>query len=294
MPGTRRHFLDFLRVCPSNTDICQSMTRIAAIQMTSGADVATNLKQAAELIASAVGRGATLVVLPENFASMPVRDADRLDIAETFGDGPIQEFLADSAQQNKCCLVGGTIPVRSATADRLRAACLVYDESGRLVARYDKMHLFDVAVPGRDEEYRESVHIEPGSDVVAIDTPAGRLGLAVCYDVRFPELFRALAADGSQLIALPAAFTVATGAAHWEVLVRARAIENLSYVIAACQEGQHPGGRQTWGDSMIVDPWGGVLARRPKGPGIITADLDTARQRATRRDFPALQHRRLS
>lgn len=269
------------------------MTRVAAIQMTSGAEVGANLNRAAELIAAAASHGATVVVLPENFACMPMREADRLHIAEAAGDGPIQQFLSESAKTNKCYLVGGTIPVRSETADRIRAACLVYDGSGRVAARYDKMHLFDVAVPGRDEEYRESAHIEPGSEVVTAETPAGRLGLAVCYDIRFPELFRALVADGAELIALPTAFTVATGEAHWEVLVRARAIENLSYVIAACQEGQHPNGRQTWGDSMIVDPWGGILARRRQGPGIITAELDTVKQQTTRRGFPALQHRRL-
>ena len=269
------------------------MTRIAAIQMTSGADVGANLGQAAELVAAAARHGATVVVLPENFSCMPLRDADRLDIAEAPGDGPMQDFLSESAKTNKCYLVGGTIPVRSEAADRVRAACLVYDDFGRQVARYDKMHLFDVAVPDRDEKYCESAHIEPGSQVVTVETPAGRMGLAVCYDVRFPELFRALVADGSELIAMPTAFTVATGEAHWEVLVRARAIENLSYMIAACQEGQHPNGRRTWGDSMIVDPWGGIRTRRRQGPGIITADLDTVKLQTTRRGFPALHHRRL-
>ena len=188
-------------------------------------------------------------------------------------------------------LVGGTIPLRGSADGRVAAASVVYDAQGRRVARYDKIHLFDVDIPGRAESYRESAHVAPGTQAVVIDTPVGRIGLSVCYDVRFPELFRRLSAAGAQILTVPSAFTSPTGRAHWETLLCARAIENLCYVIAPAQSGFHPNGRETYGDSMIVDFWGRVLQRLPRGRGIVIAELDTQRQAETRRNFPALLHR---
>ena len=267
------------------------MSQVAAIQMTSGPEVAGNLEQARPLLEEAAARGAQLAVLPENFAFLGLRDADKREVAEHDGDGPIQDFLAATAQRLKMWLVGGTIPLRGSADGRVAAASVVYDAEGRRVARYDKIHLFDVDIPGRAESYRESAHVAPGTQAVVIDTPVGRVGLSVCYDVRFPELFRRLSAAGAQILTVPSAFTSPTGRAHWETLLCARAIENLCYVIAPAQSGFHPNGRETYGDSMIVDFWGRVLQRLPRGRGIVIAELDTQRQAETRRNFPALRHR---
>jgi len=264
---------------------------IAAIQMVSGPEVDANLAQAAVLLAQAAAAGARLAVLPENFALMGLRETDKLTVAEADGDGPIQAFLGEQARRHGLWLVGGTIPLRGA-GERARAACLLYDERGERVARYDKMHMFDVQV-GDQEAYRESATLEPGSEPVLVETPFGRLGLAVCYDLRFPELFRLLAGQGMQILALPSAFTATTGAAHWEVLLRARAVENLCYVVAAAQGGRHANGRETFGDSMIVEPWGRVLARRATGEGVVAAPIDLDHLRELRARFPALDHRRL-
>lgn len=268
------------------------MTLVAAVQMVSGPDVAANLRDAARLLDQAAAAGAQLMVLPENFALMGRKESDKLAAREREGDGPIQQFLAEQAVRHGCWLVGGTIPLAADAPDKARAACLLFDPQGRLAARYDKIHLFDVQLPGKQESYRESASIEPGERVTTAATPFGRLGLAVCYDLRFPELFRALLDQGMELLALPAAFTAATGKAHWETLLRARAIENLCYVVAAAQGGRHANGRDTYGDSMIVDPWGVVLERLPQGPGIALARLDRERLTAIRRQFPAIQHRR--
>jgi deaminated glutathione amidase len=277
---------------PVNLHAAQS-TNVAACQMTSGPDVAANLRVAEELLERAAAASARVAVLPENFAFMGLADADKRAVAEPFGDGPIQTRLAQIARRLGLWLVAGTMPIRSAESDgRVCAACLVIDESGRTVARYDKIHLFDVDIPGKSESYRESAHVTPGTQPVVVDTPVGRLGLAVCYDVRFPELFRALSARGARWLVLPSAFTVPTGRAHWEPLLRARAIENLAYVVAAAQAGVHPGGRETWGDSMIVDYWGAVVQRLASGAGIVTAAFDLAAQAAARREFPALANRR--
>jgi deaminated glutathione amidase len=274
--------------------MAEPMTRLAAIQMVSGADVDANLAQAAALIAQATARGAQLAVLPENFALMGVGDAAKLAVAEAPGAGPIQDFLAQQARAHRLWLVGGTVPLRDARAStRAYASCLLHDPGGALAARFDKIHLFDVGIPGREEHYAESRSTIAGDAVTVVDTPLGRLGLAVCYDLRFPELFRRMADQGVEIIALPSAFTAATGRAHWEVLLRARAIENLCYLVAPNQGGRHPDGRETWGDSLIVDPWGEVLDRLPQGPGVVLGDIDLARLRATRERFPALQHRRL-
>ena len=266
---------------------------VAAIQMTSSPDVAVNLADAARLLAEAAAAGARVAVLPENFAIMGRREADKLAVAEAPGDGPIQAALAGAAADLGLWIVGGTVPLRVPGDTRAAAASLVYDDRGRQVARYDKIHLFDVDIPGRDEAYRESASNRPGDDVVVVDTPAGRLGLSVCYDVRFPELFRQMSAAGATWFTVPAAFTVPTGEAHWETLLRARAIENLCGVVAAAQVGQHANGRATWGHSMIIDHWGRVLAVRPQQPGVVLADLDAAGQAEARRRFPALTHRRL-
>lgn len=267
------------------------MNSIAAIQMTSGPDVAANLEQVLPLLEDAAGRGARLAVVPENFAFMGLRDADKRTIAEADGSGPIQDFLATTARRLRMWIVGGTISLRATEDGRVAAASLVYDADGNRVARYDKIHLFDVDIPGRIERYRESAHVAPGSQAVVVDTPVGRVGLSVCYDVRFPELFRRLSAAGAQILTVPSAFTGPTGRAHWETLMCARAIENLCYVVAPAQSGYHPNGRETYGDSLIVDYWGRIVQRLPRGRGCIVAQVDVERQAEVRRDFPALGHR---
>jgi nitrilase len=266
--------------------------RVAAVQMATGPNVNANLLEAERLIRDAAEAGAGLVVLPENFAFMGRRDRDTLSILEDDGEGPLQRFLADTAARFGVWLVGGTIPLRCQTPERMRAAALVYNEQGARVARYDKMHLFDVSLPG-DERYEESAVIEAGGDAVVVDSPFGRLGITVCYDLRFPELVRHMVDSGVELLAVPAAFTAVTGKAHWETLVRARAIENLAYVIASAQGGYHLSGRETHGHSMIVDPWGAVLAQVPRGTGCICTPIDRGFQDSVRRTFPALEHRRL-
>jgi predicted amidohydrolase len=270
--------------------------KVAALQMTSGPDVAANLKEAGGLLEEAAARGAALAALPENFGFMGLHDADKRAVAESDGDGPIQDFLASTALRLRMTVVGGTLPLRADGGGRVAAASLVYGPDGKRIGRYDKIHLFDVDIPGKPgaanaERYRESAHVAPGSNAVVVDTPAGRLGLSVCYDVRFPELFRALSASGAQLLTIPSAFTAPTGRAHWETLMRARAIENLCYVIAPAQSGFHPSGRETYGDTMIVDHWGRVLQRLPRGRGCVVADIDLGAQAEVRNNFPALQHR---
>ena len=265
--------------------------KVAAIQMTSGPDVAANLEQARGLLAEAAARGARLAALPENFSFMGLKEADKRAVAEPDGSGPTQDFIAATARQLRLWIVGGTVPLLAGGDGRVAAACLVYDSDGERVARYDKIHLFDVDLPGRAETYRESAHVAPGSRAAVLDTPVGRLGLSVCYDVRFPELYRHLSAAGAQLLAVPSAFTSPTGRAHWETLLRARAIENLCYVVAPAQSGFHPGGRETYGDSMIVDYWGRIMQRVPRGRGCALAQVDLTAQAGVRESFPALVHR---
>lgn len=264
--------------------------RVAALQMVSGPDVEANLDMARQLLEEAAAGGASLSVLPENFACMPMREQDRLAVAEEPGRGPIQDFLRRCADDLGLWIIGGTLPLRD-TAALPFSACLAYDATGALRARYDKIYLFDVNLPSGAERYAESAWAAAGHARVVMDSPAGRLGLAVCYDIRFPELFRGMLDQGLQTIVLPAAFTAATGRAHWETLLRARAIENLSWVIAAAQGGRHANGRETWGCSMIVDPWGGIAARLDDGPGVVFADIDFDRQAEIRQAFPALEHR---
>ena len=266
---------------------------VAAIQMNSSHVVADNLSAAARLLREAKDAGADLACLPENFAFMGIRDADKRAIAESDAGGPVQEFLAATARSLGIWILGGTIGIARSAESRVANTSLLFDAQGVRVARYDKIHLFDVTVPGRNEEYRESTHVEPGQVPVVADTPVGRLGMSVCYDMRFPELYRALVDQGAQWLCMPAAFTVPTGRAHWETLLRARAIENLCHVVAPAQVGMHSNGRETYGDSLIVDHWGKVLARLPQGTGVITAPIDLQEQAATRARFPALDNRRL-
>ena len=262
-------------------------TRIAAVQMISGPEVGPNLVTAGRLIAEAAAAGAQLVALPEYFPLIGVTDADRLTAREVDGVGPMQDFLAATARRHGIWLVGGSIPLLAQDPGKLRNSCLVFDPQGKRVARYDKIHLFGFRKG--DEAYDEAVTIERGDQVVSFDSPLGRIGIAICYDLRFPELFRAL--GELDLLVLPAAFTETTGRAHWELLLRARAVENQCYVLAAAQGGRHPNGRMTHGNSMVIDPWGEVLARMDKGEGVVLAELDTQRLVDTRSSLPALKHR---
>lgn len=267
---------------------------LAAVQMASGPNVEANLLEARRLIEDAVARGAQLVVLPENFALMGKNDLDQLDIVEEEGKGPIQDFLAQCAKRYGIWLVGGTLPLAIPKSRKVRSACLVLDDQGKCRGLYQKLHLFDADLPQMGEQYRESALFEPGQTPLVVESPFGRLGIAVCYDLRFPELFRHLSASGAEIFCLPASFTALTGQAHWEILVRARAIENLSYMVAAAQGGYHLSGRQTHGHSMIIDPWGRILAEAISGSAQITATFDPDLLAASRQYLPALQHRRFT
>lgn len=268
-------------------------TICAAVQMASSPNVSANLMEAQRLVAKAAESGAKLVVLPENFAIMGLRDTDKLAHAEAYGQGPIQEALARMAAQNGVWLVGGTLPIKGDAPNKVRATCIVFNDKGESIARYDKIHLFDVNVPGSEERYRESETIEMGASPLVLDTPFGRLGVAICYDLRFPELFRLMASQRMDILAVPAAFTARTGAAHWELLVRARAVENLCYMIASNQGGFHINGRETYGHSMVVGPWGEVLGCLPTGAGVVTAEVALDQVTKVRRAFPVLEHCRL-
>jgi deaminated glutathione amidase len=256
-----------------------SRSRIAAIQMVSGPEVAANLAAAGRLIAAAAAAGARLAALPENFYLIGRDERDKVAVREADGKGPIQDFLSEAAHKNKIWIVGGTAPISCEDETRIRSACLVYDDSGKRVARYDKMHLF--RFDSGQERYDESRTLQPGTRAMALASPFGRLALSVCYDVRFPELYRGL--GEFDVMFLPSAFTVPTGAAHWETLLRARAIENKAYVVAPAQGGTHASGRRTWGHSMIVDPWGEVIAQRVEGEGVVLAEIDTERLQEVRR-----------
>jgi len=271
------------------------MTTLAAIQMVSTADLDENLHAAARLIADARSAGAEIVSLPEYFCMMGRTDADRLRIGELAADGPVQQFLADAAATHGIWLIGGTVPIRTGDGRRVRNASCVYGPDGALVARYDKIHLF--AFDDGTESYDEATVLEPGTALVSVHLNSVRVGLSVCYDLRFPELYRTLNREVGEppldLICAPSAFTWATGRTHWELLLRARAVENQCYVIAAAQGGTHADGRRTWGHSMIVDPWGEVLSCVDDGEGFVLARLDPARIVAVRAQLPALAHRRL-
>ncbi len=269
--------------------------KAAALQMTSSPSVPANLRQARALLEQAARAGAELAALPEYFSGMGLHERDKLACAETFGDGPVQQFLAQAARELRLWIVGGTLPLAAGTPDRVRNSSLVYAPDGRCVARYDKMHLF--CFENGAEQFDEARTIEPGDQPVrfTLDAADGRrwqVGLSVCYDLRFAELYREHARAGCDLLLVPSAFTHTTGQAHWEVLLRARAIENLAFVLAPAQGGTHDNGRRTWGHSMAVDPWGQVLAQRDAGgPGMVLAELDGARLDTARRQLPALEHR---
>lgn len=261
--------------------------RAAAIQMVSTPSLPENLEAAAALVAEAAAQGARLIALPEYFCVMGMHERDKLALREPFGAGPIQAFLAATAARHGVWLVGGTVPLAADDPQRVRNSSLVFDDAGRCVARYDKIHLFGLELG--EERFREADTIEPGRAPVAADTPFGRLALSVCYDVRFPELYRALAP--MDLIAVPSAFTATTGRAHWEPLLRTRAIENLAWVIAPAQGGAHVNGRRTHGHTMIVNPWGEIVASREAGAGVVIADIDPSFTERMRASLPALAHR---
>ncbi len=263
--------------------------KVAALQMASGPNIQGNLSEARRLIDKAVEQGARMVVLPEYFPLMAMKEEDMVAAREREGSGVIQSFLAEMAKKHHIWVVGGSIPLESSVPDKFRNSCLVFDEHGKQVARYDKIHLFNLDLG--NEHYHEGSTIEAGNRVVVIDSPFGRVGVAICYDLRFPELFRAM--KQVDIIVLPSAFTSTTGKLHWETLVRARAIENLSYVIAAAQGGYHVNGRETHGHSMIVDPWGRVLDELPRGSGVVIGEINPNYQASLRASLPALSHRSL-
>lgn len=268
------------------------MPKVAAIQMCSSLSVEENLKSAGKLIEAAAKKGAELIVLPEMFPIVGTGAEDKIYIAESPGVGPIQDFLSEQASKNNVWIVGGTIPIRTENKLKIRATCLVYNNLGKSVARYDKIHLFDVVL-SQKEKYQESETVEPGDRVVLVDTPFGKLGLAVCYDVRFPALFIELFDRGAEIIAIPAAFTVKTGEGHWKLLARARAVENFCYVIGACQGGTHESGRKTYGHSLIIDPWGTVLEERETAsPGVVYGEIDLEHLRKIRASIPVGEHRK--
>jgi deaminated glutathione amidase len=264
--------------------------KIAAIQMISNANVEENLAQAEQLIEQAATQGAQLIVLPENFALMG-ETTEILNIAEPSKKDNLQKFLKNQSLKNKIYLIGGSIPLHSEHSNKVYSSCLVFDPNGKQIARYNKIHLFDVQIPEKNEPYQESETYEYGKEIVVCDTAFGKIGIGICYDLRFPELFRAM--KNITMIAIPAAFTQATGEAHWEILLKARAIENQTYIIAANQGGKHENGRETFGNSMIIDPWGKVLSRIEKGQGIAIADGDFNYLSNLRKTFPVLEHRRI-
>jgi predicted amidohydrolase len=265
--------------------------KIAAIQMTSVGNVAANLATAKRLLAQAAKAGAGLAVLPEMFPTLSVENG-HIDAAETFGDGPIQTFLAEQARLNNLWIVAGTIPIKSKCAGKMHAACLVYNNQGEVVTRYDKIHLFDANLCEGKEQYCESQKTVAGDQPIVFNSPFGKIGLAVCYDLRFPELFRILGEQGAEIFLIPSAFVYTTGLTHWDILCRARAIENLSYVVAANQVGQHPNNRVSYGHSMIVDPWGGIIAEQADGEGIIIAEIDLDYLKQVRKNLRVYQHRK--
>jgi nitrilase len=261
--------------------------RVAAVQMVSGPGVADNLATAGRLIGEAVALGADLVALPEYFPIMGMSDGDKVLVREADGRGPIQDWLAETAERHGIWLIGGSIPLAGNDPAKVLNSSVAYGPDGKRVARYDKIHLFGFQKGA--ERYNESATIEPGHEPVAFDTPFGRIGLSICYDLRFPELYRAL--GEVDLLVIPAAFTETTGRAHWEILLRARAIENQCYVLAIGQGGRHENGRETHGNSMLIDPWGMILDRKLKGPGLVVGELDHSFIAETRLSLPALQHR---
>lgn len=271
-----------------NTLSRTKIVKVAALQMVSSTDLDENLRQAQNLIENAVQSGAKLLALPEYFCFMGLRDRDKLAHLESDGEGPVQQFLSEQARKYQIWLIGGTLPLESPDLNRIYNSALVYGPQGERVARYDKIHLFSFKKD--DESYDESRTIRPGEcHPQVFDTPLGRVGLAVCYDLRFPELFRAM--GDVNLLIIPSAFTYTTGQAHWEILLRARAIENQCYVLAPAQGGKHENGRRTWGHSMLIDPWGNIVDNVSEGSGYAAGEVELSYLRSVRQSLPALQHR---
>lgn len=267
--------------------------KIASIQMTSCGSIQRNLECAANLLAQAAQQGASVAVLPEMFPTLSVENG-HIENREPFGEGPIQKFLSTQAKKNNIWIVGGTIPIACPDDKKVYGACLIYNEQGACITRYDKIHLFDAKVLPGKEEYCESQRTLAGNTPIVIDSPVGKLGIAVCYDLRFPELFRYMTQLGAEVFALPSAFLNTTGMAHWEILLRARAIENLAYVVGANQTGMHHNGRQSFGHSMIIDPWGEILEQIDEYVGVITAEIDLNYLHKVRQNLPVCEHRRLT
>ncbi len=279
------------------------LTKIAAIQMASGPQVEANLMAAVALIKKAADAGAQMAVLPESFVLMPMQESENIDIAEEYNNGHIQSFMGDCARENNIWIVAGSIPLKTERDGKVTSSSLMFDNKGKIVARYDKIHLFDVTF-GDDssahsssndkaETYCESALFSAGSDVVVVDTPFGKVGMSICYDLRFPLLYREMVSKGAEILLIPSAFTAATGKVHWDPLLRARAIENQCYVIAAAQGGYHVSGRETWGHTTVIDYWGQVHGILGKGAGSIMIDIDLNAQAVTRKNFPVLEHRKL-
>lgn len=266
----------------------RDMANVAVVQMISSSSIKNNLDVVERFLINACDREISLVVLPENFAFMGMKETDKLQVAESFDQGDIQTIIAGFAKKYKCWIIAGTLPIKG-RGNRVKASNLVFDSQGKCAARYDKIHLFDVRV-SEHEAHQESLTIEPGHKSVVVDTPIGRIGLSVCYDLRFPELYQQLMMQGAELFSVPSAFTAATGAAHWEILLRARAIENLCYVLAPNQGGLHDNNRNTWGHSMIIEPWGGILACHPFGEQMLVAPIDLHRLQQLRQQFPCNNH----
>ena len=275
------------KTAASSDQSSSGIVKIAGVQMASGPNVAANLSEAEKLIQIAAEQGAKMIALPEYFAIMGLKETDKAAVAEDLGKGPIQQFLADTAKKFEVWIVGGSIPLVSDTAGKIRNTCLVFDDQGNRVARYDKIHLFGLDLG--TEHYHEEKTIQAGDQVVVVNTPFGKIGLSICYDLRFPELYRAM--RNVDLIVISAAFTETTGKAHWETLIRARAIENQCYVLSSAQGGYHASGRETHGNSMIVDPWGVILDRLPRGSGVVIASINREYQASLRKSLPALKHR---
>ena len=268
------------------------MNKIALIQMNSSSDVEHNLKLAEKLLTQASQNQSLLAVLPENFSQMPLNEKQRLDAAEMPGNGPIQEFLSGVSKTLNLWIIAGTISLHANIKHKVYSSCLSYDNDGKCVSRYDKQHLFDVDL-ANGESYRESSFIEHGSSLQFVDTPVGRVGLSVCYDLRFPEYYRLLSQHNAQILTVPAAFTYTTGLVHWEALLRARAIENLCYVVAPAQTGTHDNGRTTYGHSVAFDPWGQRIALLEQGNGVVYAQIDLNYLEKVRAQIPCLTHRRM-
>ncbi len=266
--------------------------KVSCVQIASGPNIEANLLEVGKYIEESKELGADIVILPENFAMMAAKDLDYLDIKENFGSGKIQDFISNLAEKNDIWIVAGTIPIKSDSEEKVYSACIVFDNNGNIISSYNKIHLFDVNLVESNEQYNESDIYLHGDSIVAVDTPFCKIGLSICYDLRFPELFRNLSNLDVDLICMPAAFTAITGKAHWEHLIKSRAIENLVYFAASAQGGYHVSGRETYGHSMIINPWGETLSIIKNGSGIIVSDIDLKSQVRLRKNFPCLEHKK--